>query len=125
MKRLTLVLGLLGVLLSTAFGQEGNFLQAKIPFEFGAGGKTHSAGNYDFSVHNKFVTMKNKDTGKTVDLGFLTRIAADNTATGKARISFDVQEGKHFIEAIWPAQGDGYLIHTVKGEHTHEIVRSQ
>lgn len=124
MKRLTLVLGLLGVLLSTAFGQ-GNFLQTKVPFEFVVGGQTFPAGNYDFSVSNKLVTMKSKDTGKTVDLGFMTRIAVDNTAAGNARISFDVQEGKHFIEAIWPAQGDGYLINTVKGEHTHDIVRSK
>jgi hypothetical protein len=122
MKRFTLILGLLGVLLSTAFGQ-GNLLRTKIPFEFVAASKTFPAGNYDFAVSDHFVQMKNLDTGKTVSLGFLTRMAADNTAAGKARISFDVQEGKHFIEAIWPDQGDGYLVHTVKGEHTHEIVR--
>jgi len=124
MKRLTLVLGLLGVLLSTAFGQ-GTVLHAKIPFEFVAGGKTIPAGTYDFGVSRNFVQMKNSDTGKTVSLVYMTRIAADNTATGRARIAFDVQDGKHFIEAVWPEQGDGYLLHHVKGEHTHEIIRSQ
>jgi hypothetical protein len=128
MKRLTLVLGLLAVLLSTAFGQIGqrSVLQAKIPFEFVAGSHTLPAGNYNFSVSLNNVQMKNLDTGKTVSVGYMTRIAADKTASGKARITFDVHEGgKHFIEALWPDQDDGYLIHTVKGEHTHDIVRSQ
>jgi hypothetical protein len=124
MKKFALVMGLLGVLLTTAFGQ-GNVLHAKIPFEFAAGANTLPAGNYDFSVSNRAITIKNTETGKSFDLGFLTRIAADKTAMGTARISYDVQEGKHSIEAIWPAQGDGYLVQTVKGEHTHEIVRSK
>jgi hypothetical protein len=124
MKRSILVVGLLAALLTTAFGQ-GSSLRLKIPFEFVAGGKTLPAGNYQFSVYNNLVQMKSLDTRETLSLTFLTRIAGDNTANGKARISFDVQEGKHFIEAIWPDQDDGYLVHVVKGEHTHEIVRSQ
>ncbi len=124
MKRLVLVVGLLGVLLASAFGQ-GHFLQTRIPFEFVAADQTFPAGLYDFNVSNNAVTMKNHDTGKSVALGFMTRIAADKTAKGTARISFDVQEGKHFIEALWPAQGDGYLLHAVKGEHTHEVIRSK
>lgn len=122
MKRLALVVSLLGVLLATAFGQ-GNILHAKIPFEFVAGGNTFAAGNYDFSVSNKLVTIKNADTGKIVELGFLTRIAADESGKGTARITYDVQGGKHSIEVIWPERGDGYLVGTVKGEHTHAVVR--
>jgi hypothetical protein len=125
MKRSTLVLGLLAILLSTAFGQRG-VLQTKIPFEFVAGSHTLPAGDYNFSATDRFVQIKNVDTGKTVSVAYITRIAADRTATGKARVSFDVQEGKHFIEALWPGQdGDGYLVHSVKGKHTHETVRSQ
>ena len=124
MKRLTLVVGLLGVLLSTAFGQ-GNFLQAKIPFEFVAGGHTYPAGTYDFTVvpGRESVTMKNHDTSKSVWVGYFTRIASDETVEGRARISFDVQDGKHFIEALWPERGDGYFFSHIKGEHTHAIVR--
>lgn len=116
-------MGLVGVLLTTGAFAQGNFLQAKIPFEFVVGGNTHPAGNYGFSVSQKFVEMKSQESGKTVPLGYLTRIAADRTAAGTARISFDVQQGQHFIEAIWPDSGDGYLISTVKGEHSHEVVR--
>ena len=122
MKKAALVVCLLAVLLTSALGQ-GTFLHARIPFEFVAGGQTFPAGNYDFSVSNSAVTIRNMETRKSLEFGYLTRVAADNTAPGAARISYDVQEGKRFIEAIWPSNGDGYLIHTVKGEHTHVIVR--
>ncbi len=125
MKRVALVVGLLGVLLATGFAQQ-NFLQTKIPFEFVAGGRTFPAGTYAFKVSNGLVEVKDDATGKIVaQLVPMTRIAVDKTATGAARISFDVQDGRHFIEAIWPGREDGYLLHTVKGQHTHEIVRSE
>lgn len=124
MKKLLLVVGLLGILLTTAFGQE-KFLQTKIPFEFVVGGQTFPAGDYDFKVSDHLLQMNNRDTHRTVQLLVMTRIAADDTAKGTARISFDVKEGKRYIEAVWPWEGDGYLLHTVKGEHTHETVRSQ
>lgn len=124
MKRSILVVGLLAALLTTAFGQR-DFLQTKIPFEFVAGGKTFPAGNYDFSASNNLIHVKNHDTGAKVAVKFLTRIAADKTASGKGRIAFDVREGKHFVEVIWPEGGDGYLMGTVKGEHSHDIVKPQ
>lgn len=124
MKRLTLVVGLLGVLLATAFAQD-LFLHATIPFDFVAEGKTYPAGTYDFSASGNFVQMKNHDTKNSVQIKYLTRIATDETAAGRVRISFDVQGGKHFIEALWPERGDGYFFSHVKGEHTHEIVRSK
>jgi hypothetical protein len=126
MTRLTLVVGLLGILLATAFGQ-GKLMQADIPFEFVAHDTTLPAGNYEFNVssNNNSIQIRNTDLGKIVELAVVTRLAADRTAGGTARISFDVQEGKHVIEAIWPVTDDGYLLHTVKGQHTHEIVRSK
>jgi len=124
MKRSLLVVGLLGLLLASAFGQN-SFMQAKIPFEFVVEGKTLPAGDYDFKVTDRLVQLKNHDTGNTVALGYLTRIAVDKSAPAAARISFDVQDNKHFIEAIWPAKDDGYLVHMVKGEHTHDIVAMQ
>jgi hypothetical protein len=126
MKRLTVVVGLLGVLLATtAFGQGRYFLQTRIPFEFVAADKTFPAGKYDFRLSDHSVEMTNHDTGKHFSLPFLTSMAADKTAQGTARISFDVQDGKHFIEAVWPENSDGYLIRKVEGEHTREIIRSK
>ena len=125
MKRLTLVVGLLRVLLATTFGQGRYFLQTKIPFEFVAEGKTLPAGKYDFRLSDHSVEMRNHDTGKAFQLPVLTSIAADKTARGTARISFDVQGGKHFIEAVWPEKGDGFLIHKAEGENTREIIRSK
>ncbi len=124
MKRSLVIVGLLGLFLASALGQETFFLKAKIPFDFVVSGRTIPAGDYDFGISNNMVALRDHGTGRNVaQFGYMTRIAADKTATGSARISFDVKEDKHFIEAIWPEQGDGYLIHAVKGEHTHEVIR--
>lgn len=118
MKRTILIVGLMAALLSTAFG-EGKFVRVKVPFEFMMSGQACPAGTYEFSVTDQLVTAQNVETGEAVVLSFLTRLAEDNSANGTARISFDLSEGKRFVEAIWLGQGDGYLVHVV---HTHEIV---
>lgn len=100
-------------------------MQTRIPFEFVAADKTFPAGKYDFRLSDHSVEMTNHDTGKRFSLPFLTSVAADKTAQGTARISFDVQDGKHFIEAVWPEKGDGYLIRKVEGGHAREIIRSK
>jgi hypothetical protein len=124
MKKSVLVVALLVVFLASAFAQ-GNLLQAKIPFDFVVGGKTLPAGNYEFKAANhNYIQIRNLETGKVVQLQSVTRLAADKSS-GTARISFDVQEGKHFIEAIWPEQDEGYLLHSVKGQHTHDMVSSK
>ncbi len=123
MKKVVLIVALLGLLLPAAFAQ-GNSLHAMIPFDFIAMGKTLPAGSYAFNVSDGNVKMLNEQTGATLLLGHLTRIAAENQAKRAAKVSFDVQGGKHYIEAFWPEEGDGYLIHMVKGEHTHSIIES-
>ncbi len=124
MKKVLLVVLLLGMLMTTAFGQSG-ILQVKIPFDFVAGGKMLPAGNYKFSVSDNFVTLSDRETGRTVGrFMVITRLAAEDRTNSMARVSFDVKEGKHFIEAVWPLQTDGYLVHTVQGQHSHEVVGS-
>ncbi len=125
MKKISLIVCLLGLMLATALGQNSQpTLQAKIPFEFWASGKTFAAGNYSFSVSNETIKMTNQDTGEAVFLQLMTRLAAEKSPASTAKISFDVQQDKHFIEALWPDSDDGYLLHAVKGEHTHKIVKA-
>ncbi len=121
MKRLALLVCLLGVFLSAAFGQE-SIVRVKVPFEFVAGGQTLPAGSYTFSVSYDAhtTTIRNLDTGKSLTTLYIAQTRFDEQASGRAGISFDVQYGTHFVRAIWPDQGDGYLIHEVKGEHTSE-----
>jgi hypothetical protein len=123
MKRTILVLGLVGILLASAFGQS-NILRASIPFEFVVSNLTLPAGDYEFRVTgDQFMKITNVGTGATVAMVMpLTRLAAEKMAAGTGKVSFDVREGKHFIEAVWPSEGAGYLLHATKGEHTHEIV---
>ncbi len=122
MKRMIVMFGLLALLAVSAYAQEG-LVNAKVPFEFVVSGKTLPAGNYVFKLSTDRLTVQNKDTGTIAAAMVMTKIAA--TAESKAvGITFDVSNGKHFIEAVWPmAGGDGYLIHMVKGEHTHEVVK--
>lgn len=126
MKKLVLVLGLLAIFASTAFAQ-GAFLTANIPFEFVVSGKTFPAGDYDFRMTGPgehFLQMSNHHTGAVIATVVpITRIAAASHEPGTGRVSFDVTDGKHFVEAVWPATGDGYLLHAVKREHTHEVVQ--
>jgi hypothetical protein len=122
MKRSLLVLGLLGMLMASAFGQSKFFLQATIPFEFVAGGKTLPAGVYDFSVSQGLVRVENHDTGNGAALGFLTRIAADKTTPGTARVIFDLKNDVHFIQAIWPDKDNGYMVHLGKEESANSLV---
>ncbi len=122
MKRMIVMFGLLALLAVSAYAQEG-LVNAKVPFEFVVSGKTLPAGNYVFKLSTDRLTVQNKDTGTIAAAMVMTKIAG--TAESKAvGITFDVSNGKHFIEAVWPmAGGDGYLIHMVKGEHTHEVVK--
>jgi hypothetical protein len=113
-------------MLATALGQSNQtkpVLQANIPFQFLAANRTFSAGNYSFKLSRDIVQMTNRDTNESVYLPLLTRIA-EMKLSGTAKISFDVRDGKHFIEALWPGDEDGYLLHTVKGEHTHQIIKT-
>ncbi len=124
MKRVTLLLGLLALLAVSAYAQ-GPIVNAKIPFEFVASGKTLPAGNYAFTVNGDHLMMKNADTGALTFATVLTRIAG-TPESKQVRVTFDVSGGKHFLEAVWPGTGgDGYLIHTVKGQHTHDTVQSE
>lgn len=124
MKRMIVVLGLLAVLAASAYAQHPA-VNAKVPFEFVASGKTLPAGNYAFTVVDNGIRVRNKDTRTTILAPVLTRIAGSPDSR-QVRVSFDVVAGKNFLEAVWPvAGGDGYLTHATKGEHTHTVVTQQ
>ncbi len=122
MKRMSVLLGLLALLAVSAYAQEG-VVNAKVPFDFVVSGKTLPSGNYVFTLNSSRVTVRNKDNGNIVAAMVLTKIAGSKESKAVG-ITFDVSNGKHFVEAVWPvAGGDGYLIHMLKGEHTHEVVK--
>jgi hypothetical protein len=131
MKRATVLLGLLALLLVSAYAQSPvnqiPLINAKLPFEFVLSGKTLPAGNYVFSLTDSEsqLTVKNQASGAVVKALVMTQLAnsPDSKVVG---VTFDVRDGKNFLEAVWPVAGrDGYLIHVVKEKHTHKVVTPQ
>ncbi len=125
MKKVSLLVVVVVMMLTAGFGQATTpILTVNIPFEFIASGKTLPAGQYSFKLSGHGVQMTNHGSNEAVYLPLLTRIAADKMAGQGGKVSFDVRDGKHFIEALWPAGEDGYLVHTVKGQHGHDVVKT-
>ncbi len=122
MKRALMVLGLLAIVAVPAYAAEV-LMKADIPFEFVAGGKTLPAGNYEFIVNEQrsMVTLRNLQTNKSMLVTIVTELAAQPGLD--ARITFDSVGEKKMLEAIWPADM-GFLLHTTKGKHSHEIVNA-
>ncbi len=126
MKLKALVVSFLALLLVAAFGQEAprnSKLQANISFGFFASGKMFPAGHYTFQISRDRVQMANDGANESISLPSLYRIA-DKSIAKTAQISFDVQNGIPYIEALWPGGEDGYLLHAVEGKHIHQVVNA-
>jgi hypothetical protein len=124
--KLKSVVCLLCVLMATAFAQDSPLsskLQANVPFGFVADGKMFPAGHYTFEISGGRVQITNDARNESFSLPSLDRIA-DKSITRTAQISFEVQDGIPFIEALWPGIEDGYLLHAVKGKHIYSVVNA-
>ncbi len=120
MKRILVIVGLLALLVASAYGQQATLVNAKIPYNFVAAGKTMSAGAYEFRVDEPSFTMsvRNVETGKQVIVPILTELSN----AGNVRVTFDVVGSDKVLEAVWPAGTEGYLLAMTKKKHTHETV---
>ena len=125
MKRATAFLGLLALLAVSAYAQKPTVIMAKVPFEFVVSEKTLPAGDYAFTLTDNQLEVKNQASGGVVKALVMTSLA--NFPGSKViGLTFDVSEGKNFLEGVWPVAGrDGYLIHIVKGKHEHKVVTTQ
>ncbi len=123
MKRMLLVfgiIGLMGVLLGTAYAQEP-IVKANVPFAFLAAGKALPAGNYEFRLDetNNTMLLRNLDTKKEVVVPVLAPLAG---VTAAVKVTFDVVGDNHILETVWPSGADGYLIAVTKKKHTHKVI---
>ncbi len=121
MRKIFMLIGLVALLTLSAYGQQ-MMMKANIPFEFTAANKVMPAGAYEFVPQPEKLTVlvRNATTHQEVFVPVVTRLAADEKTT--VRVTFDTVGDKQFLESIWPATEDGYLLHSTKEKHTHKSV---
>jgi hypothetical protein len=87
------------------------------------GVKESSAGRYEFKPEGptqNHLTIRNIDTGETLVLPVLTRLA--DTGSAKAQIAFDITDGKHYLSEVHIPGTDGYAFQGASGQHSHALV---
>jgi hypothetical protein len=123
MKRILLLICLLAVSVVTAYGQQ-TVMNAKIPFSFMVGSEMMPAGEYTFQLQSPTdMLVRNTKTGDGAHTAVLTRLSRTSDVK-EGTATFDNYEGKSTLEAIWPAGGDGYLLHITKAKHVHKVVKT-
>ncbi len=114
--------GLLAGLAGTAFAYDP-LLDAQVPFAFSAGENKLAAGHYQVGVPDQnadVLEVKNLDTGKSVLVPYITRLAARSKED--IALVFDEQGNEASLSEVHVPPFDGYYVHGVKGAHTHKII---
>jgi hypothetical protein len=113
--------GVLGLATGLAWAAASATVQ--IGFSFTAKGKEFPAGRYEFKPeggNQNRLTIRNLDTGETLVVPVLTRLA--DTGSAKAQIAFDVSEGKHYLSEVHILGTDGYAFQGASGQRSHAVV---
>jgi hypothetical protein len=98
----------------------------KVPFTFTAGSTQLPAGQYELlSVDpgaSNDVIVKNVDTGKSVIVESVTRLAAKDE--GQSDLVFDDLGGRHILSEVRPVGIEGYLLPAAgPSAHIHTTVK--
>jgi cytochrome c5 len=105
---------------ASAHGQAG--LNATVPFDFEAGGKSLPAGQYQFKMpaHEQLLEISNGST-MVARLHIITQLGRTSFSQD-AGLVFDNLEGHHILSEVWMPGQDGLLVHATPKQHTHEMV---
>ena len=128
--KLPIAVGVITILATTfAYGQSASRVMARlsIPFNFVLLKAEMPAGSYEVlkgSGSSYDLALRNSDTGKTVNVTVIERLARVSGETETGRFVFNRVGDQRFLSEFWPSGGDdGYLIQVTKKEHQHEIVK--
>jgi hypothetical protein len=128
--RLPIAVGLLTILaVSIAYGQSASRVMARVKLssKFMLLKKEMPAGNYEImktAGSPSDLAVRNTDTGNTVHVTVVERLARLSGASDKGRFVFNTVGDQRFLSEFWPAGNeDGYLLDVTKAEHHHEIVK--
>lgn len=106
----------------------------KVPFKFESGGKKFPAGDYLVTrTGDGQLTVQQVSTGKDTALRYTQQLKPAESTAAEPRLVFD-EVGNfepsyteyftvYVLAEVWLSGQDGYLIHTTKGAHKHQIVK--
>lgn len=127
--RIPIAVGFLTILAVTfAYGQSASRVLARVsvPFKFVILKKEMAAGNYEMvkaSGPSSYLAIRNYESGNTVTVKVIERLARVGGETDKAKVVFNTVGDQRFLSEFWPSgTDDGYLLDVTKQEHKHEIV---
>ena len=97
----------------------------KIPFDFVAGSKAFTAGQYSLTpdMTGEILTLRpmaGKESGAV--LAVEARLGERKQAS-EPELIFDKLNGKYYLSELHVPGEDGYLVLATKGAHTHESVK--
>lgn len=126
-----LAFGLVGG--STAVHAQGIF---KIPFEFEAGGKKFSPGEYLVTQkEDNKIAIRKELNGEEVLIPFIQRLEQPKPSIPEPQLVFDAvgtfepsyteYVTEYVLAEVWLPGEDGFLIHTTKGAHQDQIVKGK
>lgn len=137
MKRLV-VLALVALAFGLVAGSPAAYTQGifKIPFEFEAGGKKFSPGEYWVAQkEDKNIAIRMEPNGKEVLIPFIQRLEQPKPSIQEPQLVFDAVGNfepsyteyvtEYVLAEVWMPGEDGFLIHTTKGAHQDQTVKGQ
>lgn len=118
---------------STAAHAQGIF---KIPFEFEAGGKKFSPGEYLVTQkEDKKIAIRREPNGEEVLISFIQRLEQPKPSIQEPQLVFDAVGNfepsyteyvtEYVLAEVWLPGEDGFLIHVTKGAHQDQTVKGK
>jgi len=116
---------------STVTYAQGTF---KIPFKFEAGGKKFPAGEYRVAQKgDKQLAFRMEPNGQEVLIPFIQRLPQPKPSIQEPQLVFDMvgtfepsyteYMTEYVLAEVWMPGEDGFLIHTTKGAHQHQVIK--
>jgi hypothetical protein len=98
---------------------------ADIPMKFIAGGVTHDPGRFELRPDDggAGVTLTSPK-GRGQEVLVMTRLAMAEPPNSECRLVFDKVGDTYYLSELWIPGADGYLLHAVKGPHTHHVMKA-
>ena len=124
MKRRICVRVSLITLLAVSLGYGQMLVRANVPFEFTVQGKVLPAGQYQLARESgkEMIRVSGTAKGAFVVTPVITRLSPAVHTIENAHLVFDKVGETNYLSELWVPGQDGYLLHSTKGRHEHQVV---